>query len=540
MPGMHWERDQLDKLLLNYILHELAIHPRPFITLDRLGQTLHSEFNDVGLRYVLNSYGGLKSYLQRFPRHFVLLDPSNRHCPNRWAVRLRNLFELQEDLMQVMQRLMIGTLSELGKILRAEVPWAGDVIANAGGLTALLETQHFSDQFHVEVDDFNPEQVVFQIRAFLPRYSPRTPPRGDDDQLSRAILDYSAKLEVKDIEEHPRRHELWDKLDDAFEKRWPGAGLTVLMYGSALNGLVLDGSDTDFVVMVPQDERYDKRGRLYPTDDDQFSYSGGSYYKMKVIASLLRSMGMQNVIPIGRARVPVCKFYDPELELHGDITINHRLSPINTELIQYYCDCDPRVRTLIRIVKWWARCRGINNPTHNRTPNSYAYTLMMINFLQTTRPPVLPNLQKQTSLWKERIREYHRTEGEEGYYDVTFTRSWHIQEYNGPKNKASVASLLQDFFYYFGEHFDPESFLVSVSSGQFVYRRFSRVSWVSEQAGNATLCVQDPFVTGRNVTAAVTPQAWARVQAEFKRAATIIQDERLSASFVLEKLMERA
>ena len=63
----------------------------------------------------------------------------------------------------------------------------------------------------------------------------------------------------------------------------------------------------------------------------------------------------------------------------------------NTALLRLYADCDPRVRSLVVIVKVWAKRRGISN-ARNCTLTSYAWTILVISFLQQTDPPVVTSI----------------------------------------------------------------------------------------------------------------------------------------------------
>lgn len=73
--------------------------------------------------------------------------------------------------------------------------------------------------------------------------------------------------------------------------------------------------------------------------------------------------------------------------------VNNRLALANSALVRDYAAVDPRLRALAYLVKHWARERKVNDP-YRGTLSSYAYVLMIINFLQTREPPVLPCLQR--------------------------------------------------------------------------------------------------------------------------------------------------
>ena len=57
-----------------------------------------------------------------------------------------------------------------------------------------------------------------------------------------------------------------------------------------------------------------------------------------------------------------------------------------------YSRVDPRVRALAYVVKHWVKARHINNASEG-TLSSYAYILLVLHFLQTRKPAIVPNLQ---------------------------------------------------------------------------------------------------------------------------------------------------
>ncbi len=65
----------------------------------------------------------------------------------------------------------------------------------------------------------------------------------------------------------------------------------------------------------------------------------------------------------------------------------------NSKLLRDYTLIDSRFRDLCYIVKHWAKMRKVNDP-YRGTLSSYAYVLMVLHYLQTISPPVLPCLQR--------------------------------------------------------------------------------------------------------------------------------------------------
>ena len=70
---------------------------------------------------------------------------------------------------------------------------------------------------------------------------------------------------------------------------------------------------------------------------------------------------MERVTCVPHAKVPIVKFWDPELELACDMNVNNTLALENTRMIRTYVEIDERVRPLAMIIKHWTRRRILND-----------------------------------------------------------------------------------------------------------------------------------------------------------------------------------
>ena len=68
-----------------------------------------------------------------------------------------------------------------------------------------------------------------------------------------------------------------------------------------------------------------------------------------------------------------------------------RLTLRETELLKVLCAMDYRLRPLLFTVLHWAKLMELCGPGVRLT--SYALTLLVIFYMQNTRPPVLPSIQ---------------------------------------------------------------------------------------------------------------------------------------------------
>jgi DNA polymerase sigma len=71
--------------------------------------------------------------------------------------------------------------------------------------------------------------------------------------------------------------------------------------------------------------------------------------------------GMERVICVSTAKVPIVKIWDPELQLACDMNVNNTLALENTRMIKTYVQIDPRVRPLAMIIKHWTKRRIVND-----------------------------------------------------------------------------------------------------------------------------------------------------------------------------------
>ena len=70
---------------------------------------------------------------------------------------------------------------------------------------------------------------------------------------------------------------------------------------------------------------------------------------------------MERVICVPHAKVPIVKFWDPEIQVACDLNVNNSAALENTRLIKTYVQIDKRVRPLAMIIKHWTRRRILND-----------------------------------------------------------------------------------------------------------------------------------------------------------------------------------
>lgn len=239
------------------------------------------------------------------------------------------------------------------------------------------------------------------------------------------------------------------------------------------------------------------------------------------------------------AKVPIVKIWDPELKLSADLNVNNTLALENTRMIKTYVQIDERVRPLVMIIKHWTKQRLLNDAGKyvlfellcdiltlrlgiGGTLSSYAWICMIINFLQTRKPKVLPSLHQRSH------KPYTAQDGSESGFDDDLEK---LKKY-GQSNKLSLGQLLFQFFRYYGFEFKYDKSVVSVRSGKVLTRE--EKGWqTGAKDGQWKLCVEEPFNSTRNLGNSADPTAFRGIHLEIRAAYTHL------CNLELHKVMEK-
>ncbi|XP_037230743.1 LOW QUALITY PROTEIN: speckle targeted PIP5K1A-regulated poly(A) polymerase [Falco rusticolus] len=228
---------------------------------------------------------------------------------------------------------------------------------------------------------------------------------------------------------------------------------------------------------------------------------------LELVAAVLRRCvpGVRRVRAVPTARRPVVKFCHKQSGLAGDISIDNRLALLNTRFLLLCAQADARVRPLVYAVRLWAKQQGLAGNRAGGGPllNNYALTLLVLFFLQTRSPPVLPTVAQLRDL--------------AGDQDRTVVAGW---DCTFPQDAASLApstntetpcSLLAEFFHFFGD-FDFPARLISLREGRALPLPPPPTPPQTPQGLKlGPLNLQDPFELSHNVAANVTPKTATRL-----------------------------
>ncbi|KAI1460160.1 hypothetical protein F4805DRAFT_17509 [Annulohypoxylon moriforme] len=298
-------------------------------------------------------------------------------------------------------------------------------------------------------------------------------------------LQPTEKVEVK-------RGMLVQKLEKLLNDAWPGHDIRVHLFGSSGNLLCSDDSDVDICIVTPWKE----------------------LEEVCMLADLLAKHGMQKVVCVSSAKVPIVKIWDPELELACDMNVNNTLALENTRMIKTYVQIDKRVRPLAMIIKYWTRRRIVNDAASGGTLSSYTWICMIIAFLQLRQPPVLPTLHQRLQQ-----KKLSRTDGDIASFADDIDK---LQGF-GSENKSTLGELLFQFFRFYAHEFDYSKDVLSVRLGKVISK--TEKKWQFSQ--NNQLCVEEPFNIGRNLGNTADDTAVRGLHLELRRAFDLIAEGKL-------------
>ncbi|EEY69397.1 Poly(A) polymerase, putative [Phytophthora infestans T30-4] len=327
---------------------------------------------------------------------------------------------------------------------------------------------------------------------------------GAANSVRKLTIDSIALLEQLE----PNKAELAAKravrrrVQQLLQQKWPTC--RVLPFGSSESGLGFGGCDVDLGIYF-EDVDVDAQGQFSPQE------------RVNLLATACeRLSGAFQVLEFVRsARVPVIKLWDTKRQVACDVCVGGINALLNTALLKYYGQVDPRVRPLVFAVKYWAKQRGINDSA-NGTLSSYGYTLLLIFYLQShyaemQLPEVLSlfqDLQSQTkvSVLLERMQAFPTIE-----LPSTF----------GTSEMNSVGALLAGFFDFYARRFNMEDDVVSIRTGRALSKttKWSHpVSW--------RLSIEDPFELAHDVGRVIFHRKCQElIRSEFKRASELLSED---------------
>ncbi|KAL4222247.1 Speckle targeted PIP5K1A-regulated poly(A) polymerase [Mactra antiquata] len=333
-------------------------------------------------------------------------------------------------------------------------------------------------------------------------------------------------------EEAQTKFQLCEKLQTCLGQFFPGC--TVNQFGSSVNGFGLTGCDMDIFldlstmhgrtwelqpIKLPfvRDFKFLKEkewGPLIPADLDKM----GMGDQCKLISRILidHLEGIHDVQVVPASRCPIVRFRYNDTDFKCDLSVNNKLALQNTKLLYLYSVLNSRVRLLVYAIRYWAKVKQIaGNQKASTKLSNYALSLMVLNYLQTIDPPVLPTIEK--------LAELHGPTGRikiEGW-DCTFAMDWQIIPQSA--NTQSAAELLSGFFSYWSAFNFTDNILLARTATELPFSQFFEKDAMPDgrlrSFKSSAINIQDPFVLNHNITLNVNEKMREQIVREFRIAA---------------------
>lgn len=364
-------------------------------------------------------------------------------------------------------------------------------------MPSLRPARPFKCKFETNVGMLGRRRVPYQSDELLEQAKEepkKTLDPHEDGKLSGDMRELYDRIQPTKQDEEIR-DKFVKKVERILKLEFPEAEIKVLVFGSSGNMLWTAESDVDICIQTPM-KRLEE---VHP------------------LAEALDKHGMERVVCIPAAKVRIVKVWDPELRIACDINVNNVAAIENTRMIKTYIQLDERVRPLAMIIKHWTKRRILNDAGIGGTISSYTWICLILNFLQTQDPPILPVLHELP---------HRRTDKSTGQPSLSsFADDVEKLRGFGAKNKQSLGNLLFHFFRAYGHEVDYEKEAISVRQGKRIRRE--EKGWHpggGQKEGVNRLCVEEPFNTDRNLGNSADGYAWRGIHLELRRAFDLLAD----------------
>ncbi|NXC47978.1 TUT7 uridylyltransferase, partial [Penelope pileata] len=277
------------------------------------------------------------------------------------------------------------------------------------------------------------------------------------------------------VEDQAREH-IRQNLENFIRQEFPGTKLN--LFGSSKNGFGFKQSDLDICMTMDGLETAEGLDCIRIIED---------------LAKVLKKQsGLRNVLPITTAKVPIVKFFHVRSGLEVDISLYNTLALHNTRLLSSYAAIDPRVKYLCYTMKVFTKMCDIGDASRGSL-SSYAYTLMVLYFLQQRNPPVIPVLQE---IYKEPKKPEILVDGWNVYFFDKIEELPVVWPDCG-KNTESVGQLWLGLLRFYTEEFDFKEHVICI-------RRKNLLTTFKKQWTSKYIVIEDPFDLNHNLGAGLS------------------------------------
>ncbi|XP_068438018.1 poly(A) RNA polymerase, mitochondrial isoform X2 [Clinocottus analis] len=285
---------------------------------------------------------------------------------------------------------------------------------------------------------------------------------------------------------------------------------TIKPFGSSVNGFGKLGCDLDMILHL--DDISGKYAKM-PKSDMRLEFQMKRVNSERAVTQTILTVigdcvdqfgpGCVGVQKILKARCPLVRFSHQPSGFQCDLTANNRVAMKSTELLYLYGELDPRVRHLVFTVRCWARAHGVTSSIPGAWITNFSLTIMVMFFLQTRSPPIIPTLDHLRDLAGPADKSV--IEGN----DCTFVSDF--SKIRLQSNTQTQEKLLWEFFEFYST-FAFNSMSISIRKGK-------------EQGKPelAPLHIQNPFEISLNVSKNVNAMQLERFVALCQESAWLLQ-----------------
>ncbi|XP_012215601.1 speckle targeted PIP5K1A-regulated poly(A) polymerase-like [Linepithema humile] len=200
-----------------------------------------------------------------------------------------------------------------------------------------------------------------------------------DGQLA-ALLN---SIQLSDFELTTRYNVICTHLDEIFRPTFPEC--RTYRFGSTVAGLGFKESDLDIYMYVGRDGL---SPALHRPDIPPHILTLSIFKKVKRVMYSMKSV-FANIVSIPKAKTPIIKFRYAPTNVSCDISFKNSLGIYKSDFLKYCATCDPRIRPLMLLIKYWARHFGISGIGRI---SSYGLVCLIIFYLQQDFVGLLPPL----------------------------------------------------------------------------------------------------------------------------------------------------
>ncbi|XP_002742099.2 poly(A) RNA polymerase, mitochondrial-like [Saccoglossus kowalevskii] len=332
------------------------------------------------------------------------------------------------------------------------------------------------------------------------------------NSVDEQMMILTKEQELADEDLH-KRFLVCSLIEEGIEKIVPNC--TIYPFGSTVNSFGKAGSDLDMYMelgsqngVVPVKTGRNRFQMVFDTKSAS-SERAATQQTLGTVATFLQEnvphcVSVQRIL---KARCPIVKFHHKAANLQCDLSSNNSIATKTTELLYLYGNYDSRVRPLVFAFRHWARYNGITTSCPGPWITNFGITLMVIYFLQTRSPSVVPTLDYLCAMADSSDQCI--------VDDVNCTFLSDINSIPTSLNTQSLGQLMYEFFDFYAR-FNFQKFAISLRRGD----KFPKPE-------DYPLYIENPFEVDLNVTRNVHPDQLSRIVDRMQEAVWLIEQHGL-------------